>query len=64
MNLYKFDLDKLTNEERENQEILQFIHHLLFEVLINEGSLVCNNCQKLYWIKNGIPNLVLADDEV
>lgn len=64
MGIYKFDFENLSQEEMKKPEILNYIHHVLFEVIIEEGSLVCKNCGKQYEIKNGIPNMVLNDDEV
>lgn len=64
MEIYKFDFEKLSPEEINNAEVLKYIHHVLFEVGVEEGALVCNGCSKEYTINNGIPNLVLADDEV
>jgi multifunctional methyltransferase subunit TRM112 len=29
-----------------------------------EGALVCPNCARRYPIKNGIPNMLLNEDEV
>lgn len=64
MNVYKFDLESLTNEDLTKKDILQYISYLLFEVTIEEGCMICNNCAKEYKITNGIPNMVLNDDEV
>jgi multifunctional methyltransferase subunit TRM112 len=64
MGLYKFDFENLSPEEKSNDDVLQYIHHVLFEVNIADGSLVCNNCQKKYDIKDGVPNMILNDDEV
>ena len=64
MGNYKFDFENLSKDDLKNSEILTYIHHILFEVLIEEGSLICKNCGKEYEIKNGIPNMVLNDDEV
>ena len=64
MGLYKFDFEKLSPEEIGNADVLQYIHHVLFEVQILDGALVCNNCTKEYEIRDGVPNMVLADNEV
>jgi uncharacterized protein YbaR (Trm112 family) len=29
-----------------------------------EGSLICNNCGRVYPVANGIPNMLLNEDEV
>jgi len=64
MNVYKFDFQKLTNDELNTKENLEYLNHILFEVVVQEGALVCNNCGREYMIKDGIPNLVLNDDEI
>lgn len=64
MNVYKFDLEKLTSDELQSKDILEYINHLLFEVVLEDGLLVCNNCGKEYKVSDGIPNMVLNDEEV
>ncbi|RQM23254.1 hypothetical protein B5M09_002657 [Aphanomyces astaci] len=34
------------------------------QTTIIEGELVCNNCGRSYPIKNGIPNMLLEEDEM
>ena len=34
------------------------------QIHIMEGALVCPNCARRYPIKNGIPNMLLNEDEV
>ncbi len=64
LQIYKFDFEKLNEEEINNLDIVKYIHHLINEVQIVEGKLICNNCNREYIIHNGIPNLVLNDNEV
>jgi uncharacterized protein YbaR (Trm112 family) len=64
MGVYKFDFENLTPEELESKEILLYINHVIFEVAIENGFLVCNNCGKEYKIYDGIANMVLGDEEV
>ena len=64
MGIYKFDFENLSSEELENTDILQFLNHVLFEVAINTGELVCNNCGRIFPINDGVPNMILGDDEV
>lgn len=47
--------------EFSDQEIavLQDLHTLLLQTSIVEGEMVCRNCAHIYYIKNGIPNLLL-----
>ena len=59
LEIYKFDFEKLNEEQLNNIETLKYIHHLLFQVQIVEGKLICNNRKREYVISYGIPNLVL-----
>lgn len=47
-----------------NQDILQKLHHLLLEVDILEGQLECPETGRVFPIKDGIPNMLLNEDEV
>jgi uncharacterized protein YbaR (Trm112 family) len=64
MGAYKFDFENLSPEELGTEEILKYIHHVLFEVVIIKGSMTCNNCNREYTINDGVANMVLLDDEV
>ncbi|KZV95182.1 Trm112p-domain-containing protein [Exidia glandulosa HHB12029] len=46
------------------EEQLKALHHVLLEVHIEEGSMVCPGCQHVYPISNGIPNMLLAEHEL
>ncbi|ETV72828.1 hypothetical protein H257_12185 [Aphanomyces astaci] len=46
------------------EDILRAVHHIIFDTTIIEGELVCNNCGRSYPIKNGIPNMLLEEDEM
>ena len=45
-------------------EILQHIHHALLELEVMEGKLVCRHCGREYIVEQGIPNMLLREDEV
>lgn len=45
-------------------ELLQKLHHLLLEIQITEGSLICPETNRVFPINNGIPNMLLNEDEV
>jgi multifunctional methyltransferase subunit TRM112 len=62
--VYKFDFETLPQDDFENSEVLKYIHHCIFEVTITTGKLQCPNCGKEYQIADGIPNLILNDDEI
>ncbi|KDQ12106.1 hypothetical protein BOTBODRAFT_113423 [Botryobasidium botryosum FD-172 SS1] len=48
----------------ETDEFLHALHHVLMEIHVEEGSMVCPNCQHVYRISNGIPNMLLAEHEI
>ena len=64
LNISKFDLEKIKEEQMQDKNVLEYLHNILFEVEIEEGNLVCANCGREYMIKRGIPEMVLKDDEI
>ncbi|CAH3018366.1 unnamed protein product [Porites evermanni] len=48
----------------KDEEFLKKVHHVLLEVEVDEGSLVCPESGRKFPIKNGIPNMLLNEDEV
>ena len=64
LNISKFDLEKIKEEQMQDKNVLEYLHNILFEVEIEEGNLVCANCRREYMIKRGIPDMVLKDDEI
>ncbi|KAJ3311648.1 hypothetical protein HDV04_003912 [Boothiomyces sp. JEL0838] len=48
----------------ENEENLELLHDVLLKTKIKEGEMVCRGCGHVYPIKDGIPNMLLNDDEV
>lgn len=56
--------DSITEELLEDESFLMKIHHLLFEVHIIEGVLVCPESGRRFPIKEGIPNMLLHEDEI
>jgi multifunctional methyltransferase subunit TRM112 len=63
LNETKFNLEQ-EDLDINNDEILQFIHHILFEIEIEEGNLICQNCKREYPIKRGIVDMVLKEEEI
>ncbi|KAF2077081.1 hypothetical protein CYY_001590 [Polysphondylium violaceum] len=53
-----------TEESLLDQEFLKSLYHLLCNVKIITGSLICPNCQRVYPIEKGIPNMLLREDEI
>ncbi|KAJ1304860.1 hypothetical protein OPQ81_005994 [Rhizoctonia solani] len=48
----------------EDQEFLQKLHHVLLEIHVEEGAMICPNCGHAYMIMQGIPNMLLAEHEI
>eukprot|EP01135_Chromosphaera_perkinsii_P010333 Nk52_evm5s2118 gene=Nk52_evmTU5s2118 len=48
----------------EDKLVLRNLHLLLMETNVAQGRMVCNNCGHVYTIKDGIPNMLLCEDEV
>jgi len=46
------------------EEDLKALHHVLFEVHVQEGELVCPESKRRFLVKDGIPNMLLHEDEV
>ena len=58
------ELPAETPEEPYDDQLLQQLHGILFETCVRNGRMVCNGCGHVYPIKDGIPNMLLAEDEV
>ncbi len=56
--------EQLPEDIEQNEKALQALHKLLMEIVIEDGNLECTSCTRLYPIKQGIPNMVLREDEV
>ncbi|KOS15515.1 hypothetical protein Malapachy_2420 [Malassezia pachydermatis] len=54
--------DFLSKEPSE--EFLRTLHHVLLEIHVSEGEMVCPNCEHVYPIRSGIPNMLLAEHEI
>ncbi|EDR03507.1 uncharacterized protein LACBIDRAFT_253381 [Laccaria bicolor S238N-H82] len=54
----------LEQPEMLDDEFLKNLHHVLLEVHVEEGSMICPNCKHDYPISNGIPNMLLAEHEI
>ena len=48
----------------KDENTMQKIHHALFEVHVIEGLLTCPESGRQFIIKDGIPNMLLREDEV
>ncbi|CAL1701737.1 unnamed protein product [Somion occarium] len=50
--------------EMIDDEFLKNLHHVLLEIHVEEGAMICPNCGHSYPISNGIPNMLLAEHEI
>jgi multifunctional methyltransferase subunit TRM112 len=57
-------INEITEEVRQDDVILRKIHHILFEVHLVDGFLVCPETSRKFPVKDGIPNMLLHEDEV
>ena len=55
---------ELTDEHKADMEFLKKLHHILLEVHLIEGNLVCPESGRKFPVKDGIPNMLLNEDEV
>jgi multifunctional methyltransferase subunit TRM112 len=59
----KYDFDSLSEEQKNSSEFLQYMNNILFELIIEDGKLICNNCRREYKIENGITNFMINDEQ-
>ena len=64
LNIVKYDLTNIDEKLKEDNQFLEYMHHILNEIIIEEGTLVCPNCGREYLINKGIINMLLNDDEI
>eukprot|EP00887_Chlorella_sp_A99_P000147 scaffold16.g147.t1 len=59
------ELPESVTEEmlREDEEFLRAFHHALLEVHLEEGALVCPETGRRFPVSQGVPNLLLQEDE-
>ena len=48
----------------EDQDFLKRVHHVLLEVEVINGELVCPETGRAFPVSDGIPNMLLNEDEV
>ncbi|KAL4219481.1 hypothetical protein ACF0H5_022059 [Mactra antiquata] len=48
----------------QNEDFLKKAHHVLMEIEVIEGELVCPESGRKFPVSNGIPNMLLNEDEV
>lgn len=55
---------ELTEEQKGDEEVQRKVHHALMEVHVMDGFLVCPSTGRKFKINNGIPNMLLHEDEL
>jgi multifunctional methyltransferase subunit TRM112 len=55
------DLPELPDNVESNLDVL---HHLLMNIHVRNGTLICPESQREFPIKDGIPNMILHEDEI
>lgn len=53
-----------TMGNKDDEEFLRLVHHALVELVLVEGFLVCPESGRKFKVDNGIPNMLLNEDEV
>jgi len=57
--------EKPENLTPENDDqVLRQLHSILLETDVSEGKMICRNCGHVYFIKESIPNMLLAPHEI
>jgi len=56
--------ENLIDDFEKNEEFLKKAHHALFEIEIITGELECPETGRKFTISNGIPNMLVNEDEV
>lgn len=50
--------------DSEDDSMLERIHHFIFDLSVQDGKLVCPESGREFVIKDGIPNMLLHEDEI
>jgi len=56
--------ESLPEEVAQDESLLKKIHHVMMEVDVVNGTLECPETKRAFPITNGIPNMLLNEDEV
>ncbi|GAA5943473.1 hypothetical protein JCM1841_003056 [Sporobolomyces salmonicolor] len=54
----------LTHPEAVSLDLLKTLHHVLLEIVVRDGEMVCPQCEHVFKIKDSIPNMLLAEHEI
>ena len=55
---------EVTEAHLDNDDFLKQLHHIMLEVRIVEGNLVCPESGRKFPISKGVPNMLLRADEL
>ncbi|KAI9481273.1 MAG: hypothetical protein EXX96DRAFT_566089 [Benjaminiella poitrasii] len=55
---------EMPENAEENEEFLKLVHNVLLETHVQQGQMICPNCSHVYKIRDGIPNMLLAEHEI
>lgn len=59
------ELPQILIEDFElNEDFLKKVHHILLEVEVINGELLCPESGRKFPINDGIPNMLLNEDEI
>lgn len=58
------DISENEEEYKKCDDFLKDLHHILFEIEVMEGNLICPETGRKFPITKGIPNMLLKEDEV
>ena len=65
LSLLKLNIDIPAEQPQSgDEESLRKTHHALFEIEVVQGDLICPETGRKFPIKQGIPNMLLNEDEV
>ncbi|CEI89507.1 Putative Trm112p domain-containing protein [Rhizopus microsporus] len=56
--------EDIPENAEENEEFLKVLHAVILETHVQQGQMICPNCNHVYKIKDGIPNMLLAEHEI
>eukprot|EP01126_Amoeba_proteus_P037365 TRINITY_DN3853_c0_g1_i1.p1 TRINITY_DN3853_c0_g1~~TRINITY_DN3853_c0_g1_i1.p1 ORF type:complete len:124 (+),score=18.35 TRINITY_DN3853_c0_g1_i1:79-450(+) len=56
--------EEIPKEAQSNEDFFNRVHHALYNIEVEEGVLVCQESGREFNIKNGIPDMLLKENEV
>lgn len=56
--------DELPEGGDVDESVLEALHQVLFNIHVLEGELICPDTGRKFPIKQGIPNMILHEDEI